>query len=235
MAHFTVIKDGIQLYIATKHDDVSYELVDGLQVKSTVTAESKIQNMLQAGESYLVGAYPVTQFKIVNGEPVELTEQEQAERQPPKKPNPKQLVYNLSENLAIAGLPTTDNLPKVINWSKADAKNAIDQASGRARTRFVSQGNLQDMEYQLAERQVSEWRSAGSPENDIPDSLNVWATASGMTVELAAQNIETTAAQWQAALLGIRSLRLLGKAAVEAEQGDYIATAQTYISQLDAL
>ena len=236
LAHFTVIKDGgQQLYIATKFDTFSYELIDGVQVETVITAESKVQNMLQAGESYLVGAYPITQFKIVDGLPVELTASEQEERLPPKKPNAKKMFYNLTANLSAAGTPTIDALPNAENWTQVDAVNAINQAAGRARFRNVSQGTLVNEEYQLTANQVQAWRTAGSPANDVPPTLSSWATASGMSTELAAQNIEATAAAYNSALESIRDTRLNGNAAVNAASSDFATVAQTYIDTLDAL
>ena len=122
-----------------------------------------------------------------------------------------------------------------IKVSDADALALVGEAEAKAKSTEGENTALIQIAKSNAERQVKEWRAASSPENDVPQSLSVWATASGLTVEMAAQNIESTALQWQAALLGIRSLRLLGKAAVDAEQVDFTTTANNYINQLNAV
>lgn len=121
-----------------------------------------------------------------------------------------------------------------------NAKTAIDIAAGQARQRFVSSGQLIDMEYKLAQEQTKAWRDAGSPAGDVPLAVSDWAAAAGMTDEQAAQDIEATAQAWEMVLLTVRQIRLAGKAAVDAatDQGtadDMANVAQAYIDQLDAL
>lgn len=120
------------------------------------------------------------------------------------------------------------------------AKRAIDDAAGAARQRFVSTGTLIDMEYKLAQEQTAAWRAAGSPADNVPDAITSWAAAAGMTDEEAAADIEATAIAWEQVLIGVRQIRLAGKAAVDAaaDQGtadDMMNVAQPYIDQLDAL
>jgi hypothetical protein len=123
---------------------------------------------------------------------------------------------------------------------KDAAKAAIDKAAGNARQRFVSTGTLIDMEYKLAQEQTAAWRAAGSPAGDVPDTITSWAAVTGMTDEEAAQDIEATAVAWEQVLIGVRQIRLAGKAAIDAaaDQGtadDMATIAQPYIDQLNAL
>lgn len=139
------------------------------------------------------------------------------------------------------GLPVLAE-PEIMSFPdrKNKAKAAIDGAAGASRQRFVSTGTLIDMEYKLAQEQTKAWRAAGSPANDVPESITSWAAAAGMTDEEAAADIEATAIAWEQVLIAVREIRLAGKAAVDAaaDQGtadDMANVAQPYIDQLDAL
>ena len=127
-----------------------------------------------------------------------------------------------------------------ISDRKNTAKKLIDIAAGAARQRFVSVGQLIDMEYKLAEQQTKDWRAAGSPTGDVPQAISDWAVAAGMTNEQAATDIEVTAESWALVLIAVRKIRLEGKAAIDAatDQGtadDMSNVAQPFIDQLDAL
>lgn len=140
---------------------------------------------------------------------------------------------NGSPYLAEKALP-------VLNMRRDNAKTLIDTAAGNARQRFVSVGQLIDMEYKLAEQQTKEWRAAGSPAGDVPLAISDWAVAAGMTNEQAATDIEVTAESWALVLIAVRKIRLEGKAAIDAatDQGtadDMSNVAQPFIDQLDAL
>ncbi|MCX4187159.1 hypothetical protein [Methylophaga sp. OBS4] len=127
-----------------------------------------------------------------------------------------------------------------VNLRRQYAKSYIDNAAGNARQRFVSTGQLIDMEYKLAQEQTIAWRAAGSPAEDVPPAISDWAAAAGLTDEEAAADIEATAAAWEQVLITVRQIRLAGKAAVDAatDQGtadDMANVAQPYIDQLDSL
>lgn len=117
---------------------------------------------------------------------------------------------------------------------RTQAKAAIDAAAGAARYRFVSDGQLIEEEYRLTLQEVIAWRSAGSPTDEIPQSLQSWMDAAAIDAEAAASSIEQTAQTWDAVLLSIRQTRLAGKAAVDAadDQADFDAMAQAVIDQL---
>jgi hypothetical protein len=235
MAHFTIIKSGVQRYIATKFDTVNYELVNGEQVEKKITAESKLESILLDGETFLSGPYPVSQFKIVEGKPVELTDQEKEARQPLKKANAKTLFYELSEDLAVAGVSTTSTLPPQARWLKQDAINAINQAAGRARSRGVSQGNLLVMEYERLIIQVNDWIANGRDSAVVPGMLNSYSTHSGMTATNAADYIVAASDAYDTLLANTYDKRHQGTAAVNAATEDFAVVAQTYIENLDAL
>lgn len=123
---------------------------------------------------------------------------------------------------------------------KARAKRMIDRAAGDARARFVSSGQLIEEEYKQAYQATIIWRSEGSPTTAVPEDIQLWSEVSGLTVEEAAVDIETTAALWQQILTDIRGIRLAGKAAVDAatdeeKTDDMENVAQTFIDQLAAL
>ena len=141
---------------------------------------------------------------------------------------------------AAQGTATAYTAPPVAEVAPAArlrAKVAIDTAAGSARARYVSAGELVEQEYLQAKRSVEEWRAAGSPAGSVPEDIMVWADASGMSAEQAAQEIEATAAGWAQVITAIRQIRLTGKAAIDAaaDAADYTATAQPYIDQLDAM
>ena len=197
-----------------------------------------ISNQLAQGESYLNGAYPKSDFNLVDGLPVEITQSERdvliAQRNEATL-RPDRHLKKFAKEAKAAGLPTAINLPATQDWTKADAHNAIDQAAGRARFRVMSPGTLLSEEYKLTQAQVNAWRSAGSLANAVPATLQSWVTATGMTAEEAAQDIEQTAAQYEGLLELIRDTRLIGKANVNNEQTDYISIALAVIAQLDRL
>lgn len=123
---------------------------------------------------------------------------------------------------------------------KAAAQALIDLSAGNARQRYVSAGQLIEEEYRQAHDSVKKWRLEGDPSNAVPDDVQSWADAAGITAEEAAADIEATAASWSAALSAIRFARLNGKAAVDAAEDlnaahDMRAAAEPYIQQLDAI
>lgn len=126
-----------------------------------------------------------------------------------------------------------NNAPK--SASSDDAKNLIDVAAGSARAAFIADGALVEQEYALAESEVIAWRDAGSPSEQVPQSISAWATATGMTDEQAAQGIESAAQSMRSVLLSIRTIRLAGKAAVDNASDNFADVAQPFIDQLDQI
>lgn len=113
---------------------------------------------------------------------------------------------------------------------------AIDEAAGRARNRFVSPGLLIDQEYREAEAAANQWQADGEPSAAVPDEVQAWADAAGMSASAAAADILQTGADWRSVLRQVRRARLEGKSATAAAiASDREAIAQTYIDQLDAM
>lgn len=145
-----------------------------------------------------------------------------------------QIKQWLHENVSLIA----PYVPPVVDYAveRVKAKSAIDTAAGSARQRFVSAGQLIEEEYRLALQQVQAWRAAGSPAEDVPAAITGWIGATSMTAEQAAVDIEQTAAAWEQALLQIRSLRLEGKAMVDAAADDateITTIAGSYVQKLN--
>lgn len=125
---------------------------------------------------------------------------------------------------------------KNASLSKESLKDYVDLAANRARLRFIAKGETVVEEYRLAAQQTASWRDAGSPAESVPSAISSWATASGMTDEEAAANIETTLVGFESVLLNIRSIRLSGKSAIDsAPTLEAKDVAQGFIDQLDAI
>ncbi|WP_416305222.1 hypothetical protein [Neptunicella sp. SCSIO 80796] len=229
MPAFTVIKNNVQQRIVKLHDKT---IDDAL-----VTAEAQLTAELTEGETFVAGAYPKDLFKFVDGEPEELTEQEAAALRPNiRPPAPDVLLDNALMDIKSAGLATLATLPPVdAMWTAADAKNAIDQAAGRARFRVVSQGTLIDQEYALLACRIKDWRTAGSIAGNVPAMLQNYATNTSQTAENAAQQIEIQVSAFEAFLETTHNIRHAGKAAIDAAETDFCAAAAPYISELDSL
>jgi len=119
--------------------------------------------------------------------------------------------------------------------SSSEAKKSIDFAAGNARVRFIADGYLIEQEYALVEQEVIAWRDAGSPIEAVPQSISAWSTATGMTVEQAAQGIEAAAQSLKGVLLSIRTIRLAGKSAIDNASENFADVAQPFIDQLDQI
>lgn len=147
----------------------------------------------------------------------------------------RQIIFILLRELRAQGY-SFPSLNRVMR-TKQHANEQIDQAASRACERFVSRGKFTVFEYQITQTQVKEWRSAGSPTNDVPEMLQSWLdNSSYTTADQAAVNIEQTAAQFNQIVSTTRRLRLEGKAAVNAASAsNFKSVAQTYINQLDAI
>lgn len=121
--------------------------------------------------------------------------------------------------------------------TKAEAKNLIDLAGNKHKKKVVSLGHLIISEYEIAARQVKEWRAQGSDPNNAPRSINdEWVTVKGITPEEAAQEIEYMESVWEEFQLDIRNLRQIGKILVDrASMDDYKDVARLYISKIEEL
>ena len=198
--------------------------------------ESAVAGLIPQGATVLAGAFPKSQYKLVAGEPVELSEDEALAKIPQSRNPWRRHAQWLTAELQQAGHGSGANLP--VNhdeWTQTDARQAIDLAAGRARARVVSPGvNVAD-EYRLTQQQVSAWRAAGSPLDAVPATLQSWMDATGWDANTAATDIEQSAASMESALVAIRAQRLAGKAAVNAATSQIYDVALPFITALDAL
>jgi hypothetical protein len=195
---------------------------------------------LDVGETCIEGAYPAHMFKLVNGVVTDLSQAEFTElslASSQTKISPKLFVDRLVSKLTEAGTSVSSSLPPPVEWTKADAKSAIDQSAGRARFRMASAGVFVDEEYTQTELAVQQWRLDGSPANDVPDEVACWAEAQTppWTNEAAAQDIEYNALGFKYMIALIRRHRLTGKGAVDAAQIDFASVAQPFINYLNGI
>jgi len=87
-------------------------------------------------------------------------------------------------------------------------------------------------EYRQAETDALAYQAAGF-EGPVPGTVAVWAAASGMTPQAAAQDVLAQAAAWRTALLAIRQARLTAKAGVRAGTvAESLATWATFVAAI---
>jgi hypothetical protein len=228
MPVFTIIKNGQLGRVVVKADknidDVIY------------TAYQQVLDEIVEGETWLTGAYSKDFYKLVEGQPVELTDTElSAPRIKPNKPGADALVDILAADLKTAGIATVSTLPPNADWTKDDAINAINQAAGRVRTRNVSPGNLLVMEYERLIIEVRYWIAAGRDANNVPRMLNSYATNYGHTPSAAADIIVAASDAYDDLLYVTYDKRHEGAAAVDAAQIDFAGVAQPFINYLDCI
>lgn len=125
----------------------------------------------------------------------------------------------------------------ILNARHAVLNAGIDNAAGNARAAFVSPGSLVEQEYHLAKQEASDWLANGKDESAIPSSVQDHMDMFDVGAETAANEIVTTAAQWEQALATIRRARLGGKTAVRSAETIEAAeqAAQAAIAQLNAI
>ena len=99
--------------------------------------------------------------------------------------------------------------------TKGVYKNQIDQACGAKRAAVVSLGEYIAEEYRLAYDDALAYKAAAYT-GTVPSGVQSWATASGMTANVAADDIIATRTTYMSLLDAIRAIRLAGKAAVDA-------------------
>jgi len=123
---------------------------------------------------------------------------------------------------------------EVLVHLRESAKAYIDHAAGRARSAMTSSGFGIEEEYRIAAEEAARWIRSGSPSNDVPLSVQIWADARKTTAERAAADIVRASTEWNEAILKIRAIRLQGKAAIDSapDTADFTALATEYTSQL---
>lgn len=105
--------------------------------------------------------------------------------------------------------------PKDLTPLKDVYKNQIDQACGVKRAATVSPGTYIEEEYRRAYEDALAYKAIGYT-GGVPASVQSWATVAGLTAQQAADDIIATRDGFMALLDAIRTIRLNGKAAVDA-------------------
>lgn len=119
--------------------------------------------------------------------------------------------------------------------AKAALCRDVDAEADAARRAIVGDP-LRVVEYERAAAEAQAYKNAGY-RGDLPPAVASWAEAKGWDGQQAADNILAEAAAWNAALYGLRSLRLKGKEAIRAaiDQSAAQATADTAVAQIRAV
>ncbi len=95
---------------------------------------------------------------------------------------------------------------------------------------------LVEEEYRLAKTQAEKWITDGKP-SQVPDAVQSWADAAGMTPEEAAGDIATTALSWEGVLATVRQARLSGKAVLNSasSRAEQVTAAAEQVALINAL
>jgi hypothetical protein len=192
---------------------------------------SDISIQLDEDETAIEGNYSSSEYRYQNGQFIQLTMQEKPFLPTVFKPN-NEIITDIIKQLYESGFNISMHTETYA--TKMVMKQAIDQAAGRTRSRFVSPGNMIGEEYEQALRQAIVCvNSSGAT---VPPMTQTWANALNETPVNAAMNILETAAQWEYILNVTYDIRLSGKAAVDAASlENFRAVALIYINQLDQI
>jgi hypothetical protein len=121
---------------------------------------------------------------------------------------------------------------------KSQAQDAIDQAAGRARAKYITAAPGQEATYQAKAAEADAFVAAGRPADTTPyPILTAEAQARGVSVSDVADLVRTTRDQWIQLAAVIEALRVGGKLAVEAavNHAGVDAARDAAIAQLDAV
>lgn len=126
--------------------------------------------------------------------------------------------------------------PKDIETLKPSYKDQIDQLCGSKRSAVVSSGDYISEEYRRAYEDALLYKNAGYI-GTVPNSVQSWSTASGMTAQSATDDIIATRNGYMALLDAVRAIRLSGKSAIDAATtpNEILAVLETVNSSLGAL
>ena len=177
------------------------------------------------GCDYIEGAYPSSEFYLDDdGKP--------QFRDEPVLPvaGKDRRVEHLINELELQGYSVDLNLPDPTMWTKDDAIKAVNHAAGLARVKHFSPGGMQNEEYRLTIEQLINWRSAGSPADNIPRTLQSYIDSTGMTPEQAATAIEQANIRTTKAIEDIRDYRVKANTTIKACDDDsYVQIAFQFI------
>lgn len=118
---------------------------------------------------------------------------------------------------------------------RQQAVDWLDATADRVRAADRSVGQYLDAEYQVVADALVIYRN--DPDGDVPEAVQSYADAEGLTVKAAAEQIAEAAARAVDLLQSVRRIRLAGKAAVRdaADDADMLDIARPYIDKLEAL
>lgn len=144
---------------------------------------------------------------------------------------------NLSqcELVGEADLPADEQV--ALTAAKAEAKERIDAAAGRARARYITVAPGQEATYQAKQAEADSYAAAGRPaDTSAYPILTAEAQARGITVSELADIVRALRDQWAHVAAGIEAARIAGKAAVDAapDQAAIEAAVSHALSQLEA-
>lgn len=125
--------------------------------------------------------------------------------------------------------------PDPVYQSVAELIVDVDKKADAMRLTIVGDA-VRVEEYRLARDEAQKYITDGYPIY-VPQTVQAWATAKNWTARQAADDIAATAAQWEAALYAIRTIRLVGKETIRAAADPQAAkNAHTLVmAQLSAL
>lgn len=135
------------------------------------------------------------------------------------------------------GLPIlVDVEPTPAPQRRITACQVIDTAAGTARARYATDTPFIEPEYELSYTEAVAYINAGYT-GQCPDTVKSHAEAYNVTNKTAADEIKAMGDTWHNVLRAVRKIRLAGKQAVETatDDADFMALAQPYIDQLEAL
>lgn len=131
-----------------------------------------------------------------------------------------------------ADVESFDPLPD----TKSVAKAFIDDAAGRARARYITTVQGQEATYLLKRDAAKAYQAAGYT-GAVPEMIKLEADAVGKTYQVLADEILAQSAAWESLAAMIESLRMVAKAAIDAETSviGIKQTAKSFESQMDGI
>jgi hypothetical protein len=137
-----------------------------------------------------------------------------------------------------SGKPILQDPPKpALADYKAQAQDAIDQAAGRTRAKYITVAPGQEATYQAKAIEADAYVAAGRPADTTPyPILAAEAQARGISVSQIADLVRTTRDQWTQLAAAIEGIRIGGKLAVDAaaDHAGVDAARDAAIAQLEA-
>jgi hypothetical protein len=128
--------------------------------------------------------------------------------------------------------------PIALDDFKQLMKLEVDQAAGRARSRYISVGPGQEATYMMKAAEADAYVAAGYPADTSGyPILTAEAQARGITVSAMANLIRATRDQWAAVAAAVEAIRIGSKLAIDAAGniGEARSVRDSAVSQFDSL